>query len=158
MMISQRYALLLILFDDMFMLLLFVICDDLAYIINANSAGEMIMDINNLSSDASILSEIGHRLARIRIQHNLTQAYLARQAGVSKPTVERVEAGRDTRFSSLIRMLRALDLLSALDKLLPVPHPGPMERLKTRGAERKRASSRQKTAGGPSTWSWKDEA
>ena len=51
------------------------------------------MKIAKQASDEAILSELGGRLTRVRLEQNLTQAQLAEQAGVSKRTVERLEAG-----------------------------------------------------------------
>jgi transcriptional regulator with XRE-family HTH domain len=51
------------------------------------------MKITKQATDEVILGELGGRLAKIRLEHNLTQAQLATQAGVAKRTVERWEAG-----------------------------------------------------------------
>ena len=51
------------------------------------------MKITKQATDEVILGELGGRLAKIRLDRNLTQAQLATQAGVSKRTVERLEAG-----------------------------------------------------------------
>ena len=50
------------------------------------------MNIDPMMSDAAVLLELGHRLSRRRVELELTQADLAREAGVAKRTVERVEA------------------------------------------------------------------
>ena len=99
------------------------------------------MDISNLLTDDAILSETGKRIARYRIEQQLTQAVLAEQAGVSKRTVERLEAGASVVMSTFIRILRVLDLLPELDRLIPFPGPGPMELLKLKGRGRQRVSS-----------------
>jgi len=49
-------------------------------------------EITKQATDDSVLAELGGRLARIRLDRNLTQAQLAEQAGVSKRTIERLEA------------------------------------------------------------------
>ncbi len=117
------------------------------------------MNISNLNTDSTILEELGNRLARIRIQNNLTQASLAEDAGISKPTLERIEAGRDAQVSSLIRILRALDMLYILDDTIPSAKTSPMERLKTKGRERKRVSPTPLPKTKESKpWSWRDEA
>jgi len=116
------------------------------------------MDISKLNTDSTILEELGNRLARIRIQNNLTQADLAQEAGISKPTLERVEAGRDAQVSSLIRILRALDMIDVLDKTIPAAKASPMERLRTKGRERKRVSPSSKKTKESKPWSWRDEA
>ena len=51
------------------------------------------MKIVKPATDAAVLTEIGRRLARVRLEKNLTQVQLAEQAGVSKSTVQRLESG-----------------------------------------------------------------
>lgn len=112
----------------------------------------------NTASDAAILATLGQRLARRRIDSGLTQAELARQAGVGRATVERLEAGHSTQMSSLVRVLRVLDLLDALLDVVPAAGPRPMDLLKLRSKARQRASSAGKKArasGKP--WTWDDE-
>lgn len=60
------------------------------------------MHITNENDDETILAELGRRLARTRLERNISQQGLATEAGVSKRTVERIEAGagRDCRASS----------------------------------------------------------
>ena len=116
------------------------------------------MNITKNMTDEAILEEIGRRLARRRIELDLTQAALAGQAGVAKRTLERVEAGATAQFSTIIRLFRALDLVSALDQVLPQARPGPIEIMARKGKMRRRASS-AKTASEPDeTWTWSDDA
>ena len=72
-------------------------------------------------SDHAALQALGRRLARHRLNRNLTQAALAAQAGVSTPTVQRIEQGQSSQAANLIRILRALGLLENLDALVPEP-------------------------------------
>ena len=60
---------------------------------------------------------------------------------------------------SLIRVLRVLDLLESLDRLVPEPIPSPMERLKAAGRERRRAGRPQsgELDGPTAPWRWGDE-
>ncbi len=94
-------------------------------------------------SDPEILAELGRRLRRYRLQQNLTQADLARDAGVSTRTVRNVENGGDTQLGTLLRVLRVLGRLDALDAFLPRPGVSPMELLRAGGRERQRASARR---------------
>ena len=64
------------------------------------------MKIEPLLTDEAILSEIGHRLIKRRIELGYTQANLADQAGMAKRTVERIEAGKPTQMTNIIRILR----------------------------------------------------
>ncbi len=112
------------------------------------------MEINKLLSDDAILSELGERLSRYRLDLSLTQAELARQAGVSKRTVERAEAGASTQLSNLIRIMRVLELLPNLEHALPAAGPRPMELLRGKGKVRQRASGSKVAADDHAPWSW----
>lgn len=114
------------------------------------------MKIEGLLTDEAILSELGGRLAQRRLGLELTQAELAEQAGVSKRTVERIEAGATTQLSTLVRIFRALDLLDRLDALIPQSGPRPMDLLKLKGKERQRAPRRKKRSGSE-PWQWGDD-
>jgi transcriptional regulator with XRE-family HTH domain len=116
------------------------------------------MNISKLMTDDAILAEIGSRIARYRIDQQVTQVDLAEQAGVSKRTVERLEAGASVQFSTVIRILRVLDVLPGLDRMLPEPPPRPMDLLKTKGKVRQRASSAKSSEKTPQKWSWGDES
>src|SRR6202789_3998581 len=75
-----------------------------------------VMRITSELTDLAVLHEIGDRLERRRIDAGLTQAQLAEEAGISKRTVERIEAGHSADFVMLVRILRVLNLLEALDQ------------------------------------------
>ena len=106
-------------------------------------------------SDEALLHELGQRIARLRLERNLSQAQLAEQAGISKRTLERLESGAAaTQLSLFLRVLRQLDLLERLELLLPEPQPSPLALLEQQQqATRKRASRRRLTKPA-SSWSW----
>jgi DNA-binding XRE family transcriptional regulator len=81
------------------------------------------MKIDGLLTDEAILAELAGRLVQRRLELQLTQEMLAEQAGVSKRTVERVEAGTTTQMSTMIRILRVLELLDRLETLVPEAGP-----------------------------------
>ena len=75
------------------------------------------MKIDSRSTDEAVLAEFGNRLATLRLERNLTQSQLAREAGVSKPTLQRMESGAvATQLSSFLRVCRALGLLERFEK------------------------------------------
>ena len=115
------------------------------------------MRILDTSPDAAALLELGRRLTRARLDGNLTQAELAREAGVSKRTVERLEAGESTQLANLLRVLRALDLLGRLDALVPESAPGPVEQLRLEGRRRERARAKAKQPR-DEPWTWGDDS
>jgi len=98
------------------------------------------MMITNRTTDEAVIRELGKRLARHRLERNLTQADLAHEAGVNSRTISLIESGRSTTLGSLVRVLRALDILDALDQMLPASGPSPIEELERAGKVRERAS------------------
>jgi len=117
------------------------------------------MAIGDLGGDEAILLELGARLSRRRLELNLTQVEVSKAAGVSKRTVERIESGHSTQLNHFLRISRALGLLDRLDLLLPESAPTPMDLLRFRGRERKRASGMREGATPPSspTWRWGED-
>lgn len=116
------------------------------------------MNITRQATDAVILSELGGRIAKIRLDRNLTQAQLAAQAGVSKRTVERLEAGAvATQLSGFIRVCRVLDLIERFDLLIPEPLSSPIAQLKLHGKKRQRASPTRQPGTSAKQWRWGDE-
>jgi transcriptional regulator with XRE-family HTH domain len=114
------------------------------------------MNIHNQLTDEAVLGELGLRLARLRLDRNLTQAEIAAEAGVSRDTVRRLERGHSVAVSGLLRVLRALELLEGFDTLIPAPLASPIEQLERASGQRQRASG---TSGGrrgdePRGWQW----
>lgn len=99
--------------------------------------------INQVLSDDAVLAELGQRLSRYRIDAGLTQQALSEKAGISKSTLERMEAGGASQLPNLIRVLRALDMLSMLDVAIPPPIPRPMELLRRQRKIPQRVRTRQ---------------
>ncbi len=115
------------------------------------------MDLLKNISDDAVLAVIGERMARRRLTRQMTQAELADEAGVSKRTIERIEAGASAQTLNLIRVMRALDLLQGLDRLLPNAEPSPMDLLKLKGKIRKRVTHRRSVDRAGEKWEWGDD-
>ena len=113
------------------------------------------MKVTRTMSDSAIMNELGTRIEQYRIAQEMTQAALAEAAGVGKRTIERLEAGESLQLAVLLRVLRALGLIDALDALVPEASARPMDLLKLRGKTRSRASRVRETAETP--WSWVDD-
>jgi len=120
------------------------------------------MRITSELTDLAVLHEIGDRLERRRIDAGLTQAQLAEEAGVSKRTVERIEAGHSTDLVMLVRVLRVLQLLEGLDQSVPDLPQSPLMLLKGRGRARKRVGHSRRPRDGTAApkpaapWKWRD--
>lgn len=113
------------------------------------------MNIENMS-DTAILREIGSRLKRARLNHNLTQQSLARDAGIGRRTLQKAEDGQVTTLETLVAILRGLGLLSELNNFLPEPPLSPVQLAKLQGETRKRASGKRKAKTAPNTWQWEE--
>lgn len=112
--------------------------------------------MNPFGSDGELLARLGQNLAAERLRRNITQDALAQEAGLSRSTLRRLEAGESTQLVALIRVLRALDLLAGLDLLLPSPSVSPLEVLENQGEQRQRASS-PKEPESPKPWTWGED-
>jgi transcriptional regulator with XRE-family HTH domain len=94
--------------------------------------------------DGAVLVDLGRRLAQLRLDRNVTQRELAAVAGVSLPTVQRLEGGRGATLTALTRVLRAFDLSQRLEVLVPEPQPGASEQPGRRGARQRAAGAHTK--------------
>jgi len=91
-------------------------------------------------TDLEILAEIGRRLKAHRLQQNIPIEVLASRAGLSKTTVVRAEEGKNPTLITLLRILRQLGKLGALENFIPEPRISPLQLLERGGkGERKHA-------------------
>jgi putative transcriptional regulator len=122
------------------------------------------MRLDEIMTDAAVLAELGSRLERHRLERNWTQAELAAEAGVGQATVQRAERGESVQMTSMIKLLRALELLAGLDLAIPETIDLPIARLEREQRKRRRARGRRGRRGGPPApsaeepWRWGDEA
>ena len=109
-------------------------------------------------ADETAIAELGRSIAGYRVRRNITQQQLAKEAGVSRSTVTRLEAGESVQLSGLVRILQALGLLQRLEDLVPTTEISPMQVLENDGKLRQRASSArrepEKEEGG---WKWVED-
>lgn len=99
------------------------------------------MAVSATATTDEILLELGERLRRYRLQQNRTVADVARDAGLSRISVERAERGGHPTLETLVKILRALGRLEALDAFLPPPLVSPLELARMGGRERQRAGT-----------------
>jgi transcriptional regulator with XRE-family HTH domain len=119
------------------------------------------MQIDEIMTDAAVLSELGSRLERHRLERNWTQAELASEAGIGQATVQRAERGESVQMTSMIKLLRALELLTGLDVAVPESIDLPIAQLEReqRKTRRRRARGRRGHRGRPAEsaeepWRW----
>jgi transcriptional regulator with XRE-family HTH domain len=109
----------------------------------------------SLAPIPEIEAEIGRRLEAARLQENISQTELAAEAGVSRRTITRLENGGGVSVETLIRLMRALGIANRLEALLPAPGISPIDRVRLRGKERRRA--RRPAAAEAGEWTWGDD-
>ena len=97
--------------------------------------------MNHAATTSEILRELGERLQRYRLQQNRTMESVAADAGLSMRTVQRAESGDNPTMETVIRILRALGMLNALDAFLPTPLVSPLQLAAMKGRQRRRASA-----------------
>jgi transcriptional regulator with XRE-family HTH domain len=71
-------------------------------------------------TEKEILVEIGKRLKKIRVQHNLTQKELSAEVGLSVSTISLIEQGKSTTVESLIRILTRLNRIKDFESVFRV--------------------------------------
>ncbi len=106
------------------------------------------------SPSTAIAAALCERLEAIRLSKNISQAALAKQAGVSRSTLTRIADGQSISLDSFIRVIKALGLADHLAALLPDPDVRPVELVRHAGQHRRRATGKRKT---PEPWTWGDE-
>ena len=71
-------------------------------------------------TEKEILVEIGKRLKKIRLQHNLTQKDMSKEVGLNVTTISQIELGKSTTVESLIRILVRLNRIKDLESVFRV--------------------------------------
>lgn len=86
--------------------------------------------------------DLGSQVRRARLEADITQEELARQANVSLGAVKKMERGDGSTLKTLVRVVRALGREQWLTQLAPEPELGPFDLLRLREGKRepKRAS------------------
>jgi len=103
----------------------------------------------------AVLSALGRRLRRARLDANLTQSDLGRLAGVSLKTVRNAEDGQNISLETLISMLQGVGRGDDLELLLADGGPSPVELLERQGRARQRATGRRgESKDAAETWRW----
>lgn len=103
-------------------------------------------------SDDAIIKSIGKFIKHHRIEQNRTQQDIADDAGINRTTLSYLENGYIVNISTLIQVLRALDLLYLLDVFTIKEQISPIELAKFEKQKRKRASSKSKNKKPESDW------
>ena len=109
------------------------------------------MRLYGTENNIIIMKELGERLRQTRIASEYTQADIAERAGLSKRTVERIESGDNQNLFSILNLMRALDLLSHLEVVIPEQQPSP-EMLFKYGKTKKRVRKKEQSSAEGFIW------
>mgnify|MGYP001556369242 CR=1 FL=1 len=121
------------------------------------------MPISNINwkslKDDNVLQQLGKELRRMRLTGNLSQAEVAKRAGLDRTTVVKLEAGRAATLITVVQVLRAMDRLDVLDGFHEEPQLTPYQLVEQQekylAKQRKRASRKKPEIAPPkpkSTW------
>jgi len=92
-------------------------------------------------TNKAIAAELGERIEQLRLEQNLTQQQLADEIGLSRISYRNLVKGSG-KFENIIAVLRALDQLDQLENFIPEVGYSPMQQLKLKGKQCKRASKK----------------
>lgn len=94
-------------------------------------------------SDKALMEQIGEFVRHHRVQRNITQEKLAHDADISRSTLSLLERGEAVTLTTLIRVLRVLDLLHVMEAFRVRVPVSPIEMAKAEKRARRRAGGRR---------------
>ncbi len=74
--------------------------------------------ISSWLTDSEIIANLGQRIRARRLAMNRTQAELARETGLTKATIQKIESGKNSQLGSFVRIIRFFAEFDKLDSLL----------------------------------------
>jgi len=80
---------------------------------------------------------LGDRLRALRVERRLTQQEAAAKGALSLRALQQLEAGKGSTVETLLRALKALGHIAALDALAPEPTVSPLAMLRSRKQPRR---------------------
>lgn len=97
-----------------------------------------------LTCSSGISADMAYQLRAARVRNNVSQAALAKQAGVAVTALRRLELGQGATVSTLVSVVRVLGRQTWLDSLQPAVTISPLQMLKST-RQRQRAGSPHKS-------------
>lgn len=96
-------------------------------------------------SDKSLSETIGKFIKHHRTKQQLTQQELANKANISRSTLSLLERGETVTISTLLQVLRVLELLHVMDSFTIEQSISPIALAKAEQAEKQRVRSKGKS-------------
>ena len=94
-------------------------------------------------SDKALAATIGAFIKHNRLNQNKTQNEVSKDAGISRSTLSLLERGETVTLSTIIQVLRVLDLLYIMSVFEVNNQISPIEYAKLQKNKRKRASNKK---------------
>ena len=95
-----------------------------------------------LMSDKKLSEVIGAYIKHHRLNQNISQEDLSTAAGISRSTLSILERGGSANLTTLLQVLRVLDLLHIMDVFQVKEEISPLAYAKLKKKQKKRASSK----------------
>jgi transcriptional regulator with XRE-family HTH domain len=83
------------------------------------------MALSAFATPDELQRELGQRLRRLRLARNADQRALADKAGISEKALRNLESGHGSSIETLVRVLKALNLVECIEMLAPTPTVSP---------------------------------
>jgi len=103
-------------------------------------------------SDKALIETIGNFVQHHRLNQNKSQSDVANAADISRSTLSLLERGEKVTLSSLMQVLRVLDLLHVMDIFKVDNQISPIEYAKLQKNKRHRASGKGTNLNEESEW------
>ena len=103
-------------------------------------------------SDKALMEKIGSFVQHHRLNQNRSQTDVSNAAGLSRSTLSLMERGEKISLSSLIQVLRVLDLLYVLDAFKVNAEISPIEYARLQKNKRQRARSNKQNPNTDAGW------
>jgi transcriptional regulator with XRE-family HTH domain len=104
------------------------------------------------SSDIDLAKQIGAFVKHHRMQQNITQENLSKDAGISRSTLSLLERGETVTVATLLTVLRALNKLSVLDIFSIEQTISPLALAREEKKRKKRATGKKEDDTTPYYW------
>lgn len=105
-------------------------------------------------SDKALMETIGQFVQHHRLNQNKSQSDVAIAAGISRSTLSILERGEKIALSSLLQVLRVLDLLHVMDAFKVADEISPIEYAKLQKNKRQRARNTNENANSIEELGW----
>lgn len=93
----------------------------------------------SLKSDVEMLKELAGKCRELRLRQNMSQQEVSERAGIALRTYRRFEQEGQIALERFVAVVRALNRLPELERLLEPPPVADLRELDTKRPQRKRA-------------------